>query len=264
MDRLFRAVESGDFHFLKQRVTPENVNRADFRGFTLLHAACEDNMTEVAKWLIDCNANVNFVNYEGDTPLKTATGFGSYECVVLLIKNGADPTIVNRHKRSALHAASYLGRSDILELLLRHYPPRGVFEIDVSSDTCLIDAVNGHGHCDYSCVEILLKWGSNVEYVNERNWNALTYTLAAFTRRDFSSTNSGLIIKLLIDYGARLENAKLPVPETITSYAETRKRLRETCFALLHLRRKRSRTIQRNGRDLLRLVAQHLWSQRFQ
>lgn len=260
MDDLIEAVKNGDFHFLRQNVTLENVNGSDFNGYTLLHEACELRNPDMMRWLIECNANVNSVNRSGDTPLKMAITYASYECVELLIRHGADPTILNDMNRSALHSSAYFGHADILELLLSHYPPRGVFEIDTVGDTCLIDAV--HSSRSLACVQTLLKWGSDVEYVNG-NYNALTHAIYDSFLPSLKE-HMLMIIKLLIDYGARLENSIFPIPDYVTAYAENRNQWLNTCVALLLLRRMRSRAIQRNGRDLLRIVAQNIWSQRLQ
>jgi ankyrin repeat protein len=48
---------------------PENVNAKNFSGSTLLHGACRFHSFESVKLLVECGADVNIQNVDGNTPI---------------------------------------------------------------------------------------------------------------------------------------------------------------------------------------------------
>lgn len=143
----------------------------------------------------------------------------------------------------------------IIELLLTANPS-GVFTRDHQGGTPLhlISSCGGE-----KATELFLLAGSVCDALcASTNWTPLTYAISRIQEDDFSYK-----VVTLLDFGARVENVRdIEIPKWIVSFSQRRDARRTICNTLLHLRRKRSRVIQRNGRDVLRLVAQHMWSRR--
>jgi ankyrin repeat protein len=71
----------------------------------------------IAKLLIDHNANVNVKNYNGATALIYATMFKKIPILNLLLNNGADTSIKDDSGRTALDHAKMQGTKEAMELL---------------------------------------------------------------------------------------------------------------------------------------------------
>ncbi|KAF1772521.1 Ankyrin repeat-containing domain [Phytophthora cactorum] len=86
----FRATKRGDMEKLKQLV-PELV-RPDMEDYdlrTLLHVASAEGHLQIAKYLVDCGANVNLLDRWGSSPLSDAVDFAHNELAKFLIANHA-------------------------------------------------------------------------------------------------------------------------------------------------------------------------------
>eukprot|EP00644_Phytophthora_capsici_P017092 jgi/Phyca11/130611/e_gw1.96.6.1 len=86
----FRATKQGDMEKLKQLV-PELV-RPDMEDYdlrTLLHVASAEGHLQIAKYLVDCGANVNLLDRWGSSPLSDAVDFAHNELAKFLIANHA-------------------------------------------------------------------------------------------------------------------------------------------------------------------------------
>ncbi|KAF4031050.1 Fic/DOC family [Phytophthora infestans] len=86
----FRATKRGDMDTLKQLV-PELV-RPDMEDYdlrTLLHVASAEGHLQLAKYLVDCGANVNLLDRWGSSPLSDAVDFAHNELAKFLIANHA-------------------------------------------------------------------------------------------------------------------------------------------------------------------------------
>ncbi len=66
------------------------------------YASVGDRHAESIKLLISLGAPVNALNVSGDTPLHVAAEEIQLETIVLLLKNGADPTKLDRYERNIL------------------------------------------------------------------------------------------------------------------------------------------------------------------
>lgn len=69
-----------------------NVNLQSKNGYLIspLHSAIAGNFTEIAKMLIQNNAQINCVQKAGITPLHLAAQNGNLEIIILLLEKGAD------------------------------------------------------------------------------------------------------------------------------------------------------------------------------
>lgn len=103
-----------------------NVNAVDKDGETALMAAAEAGETENVRFLVDSGAQVNATDHRGNSALMLAAGAGpnnaahaveTTDVVKLLLSRGANPSIRNRHTRTALDLAVKSGRKDVAALL---------------------------------------------------------------------------------------------------------------------------------------------------
>jgi ankyrin repeat protein len=76
---------------------------------------------KTVKILLENGANVNVQGEDGDSSLINASRKGWTEIVRILLKFGADATLRNEeYDENALHLACFLGRTDVVEVLLDH------------------------------------------------------------------------------------------------------------------------------------------------
>ena len=78
------------YAFLSQ--ADNDISKIDDEGWTPLHRAIEINNIEIIKLLIfkSSNANLNFTNHQGKTPLTYAISKGNLDVTEFLVNNGAD------------------------------------------------------------------------------------------------------------------------------------------------------------------------------
>lgn len=86
-------------------------------GWTPLHYAASGGHTQVMRFLLDKNAYIDATSPSGNTPLMMATLYGSEDAVEFLLAQGADPTILNGAKRSAIDLAKGAERITLAEIL---------------------------------------------------------------------------------------------------------------------------------------------------
>jgi hypothetical protein len=134
------------------------------------------------------------------TPLMWASQRGHYYIVDLLLRNGADPNLVDVQGYNVLHLATFEGNVFLLILLLHQGIP--------------VDSVDSEGHTSLmwaaykgfpACVDLFVRWSANVYATDEKNFTALHWSLV--------SGNYGCIQKLL-EYGsdrfAKTSDGKTP------------------------------------------------------
>lgn len=91
------AVVSGDLSTVKQLLkSGTDINEKEpAGGSSPLISACVFNQTEIATFLIESGADINFRNNDGSTALHTAAFFCRTELVKALLKAGADKSLKN-------------------------------------------------------------------------------------------------------------------------------------------------------------------------
>ncbi|EDQ91617.1 uncharacterized protein MONBRDRAFT_2724, partial [Monosiga brevicollis MX1] len=72
------------------------VDRLDTHGQSLLHIAAGNGWFEALKALVQCGANVNIQDPEGNTPLHLAIVFHNFKCAEHLGMNGARLDVFNK------------------------------------------------------------------------------------------------------------------------------------------------------------------------
>jgi len=97
------AVISGNLEIVKQHIEAgTNINTKDqLSGSTPLITAITFGKTDIAKTLIDANADLTVKNNEGATALHIAAFFGRIEIVQMLIDANADKTVKNNFGATA-------------------------------------------------------------------------------------------------------------------------------------------------------------------
>jgi len=88
----------------------EKLNKA------LLEAVKKGDLSKVQE-LVQEGADVNFKTRSGDTALHIAASEGHLEIFDFLLKNGADPTIINKKKKTPIDVACDARKTNILEYI---------------------------------------------------------------------------------------------------------------------------------------------------
>lgn len=233
-------------------VTRENVNVLGRDHMTPLYRLCwycseeSDVIVNMVKWLISIGANVNRGLIDGNIKTSTlwlASNQGFAKIVDILIKAGARSKVDTSSKSLPVHVAAARGHHSCLALLVAAFPT-SVLLADAYRRTAL------HRACQSSlaCCSVLLMAGSRLDV--EDNMYLLPVHYTGNVEMHF----------LLMDFGPTSEEDwKNP---KVIKFSKKRTLFRTTCLALLQLRLRRARCTGRNGRDLLRIVAQFIWSQR--
>ncbi|MFN7095826.1 MAG: ankyrin repeat domain-containing protein, partial [Burkholderiales bacterium] len=96
-----------------------NLNLKASRDFTALHYAIEGNQIAVVEYLMNVGAYLQAkTDFLGLTPLHLAIVFGNFECVQLLLEQGADIETKGRLGGTPLHVAARKGQAELVKLLL--------------------------------------------------------------------------------------------------------------------------------------------------
>jgi ankyrin repeat protein len=101
-------------------------------GWTPLHYAAtgaQPQQPEIIALLLEHHAFIDAASPNGTTPLMMAAHYGTRESVLLLLQEGADPSLKNQLGLSAADFALRVSRKDIADLMARavreRQPDRG-------------------------------------------------------------------------------------------------------------------------------------------
>jgi hypothetical protein len=100
---------------------PNPNSKEYFTERTPLHKASYFGHDHVVEYLLDCGADVNVVDVEGDTPLHDACRLGHVACVKLLVRAGAKRDVKNKKGETPLQLATFLGNEEIKDLLRKRW-----------------------------------------------------------------------------------------------------------------------------------------------
>eukprot|EP00736_Rhodelphis_marinus_P008691 Rmarinus@m.29581 len=97
------------------------VNSTNGLGQTALYIACEHNQPAVALCLVECGANVDSPDVDGQTPLSAAAFAGHVRIIEYLHSRGAsvETALVGDSTCTPLYLAAMRGHLPVVELLLR-------------------------------------------------------------------------------------------------------------------------------------------------
>ncbi|TWJ04530.1 ankyrin repeat protein [Mucilaginibacter frigoritolerans] len=121
---LFEAAAAGKFDVVANLINqnPEAVNFYAEDGFTSLGLACYFGQYEIANYLVLKGADVNLPSNNGFKvyPLHSAAAGNYTQIARLLIENNAQVNVKQQAGVTALHSAAQNGNIDLLILLLEH------------------------------------------------------------------------------------------------------------------------------------------------
>ena len=117
---LMAAVQAGDFAQVKKLVGDGADVNANTGGLLPLVEAINKKYTDIAKFLVDEEANVNLQDKDGDTAIIVAALRGNMEILPLLKKQGADFNMRNKQGKTALMYGVYGKHSEIVRYLLKN------------------------------------------------------------------------------------------------------------------------------------------------
>ena len=102
---------------------------------TPFNAACGNGHLEVAKWLLEHNADISITDIDGWTPLHAAAGTGQLEIINLLLGKFADFGATTKLSETSLHIASRRDSPELVASLLAH--GCSPLQLDDYGRTCL-------------------------------------------------------------------------------------------------------------------------------
>ncbi len=127
---IHEAVLSGNFEAVKQHIEAgTDINEKDvMSGSTPLITAASFDKPEIAKVLIDANADLSLKNNDGSTALHSAAFFGRIEIVQMLIDAKADKTIRNNFGATPRETVmgDFAEMKPIYEMLKQQLEPFGL------------------------------------------------------------------------------------------------------------------------------------------
>lgn len=97
-----------------------HVDAMNAKGETALHIACRRNDMDMAKILLERDANVNSKSDDYNSPLHELTENDNQELAELLIKHGANVNIRDKIGWTPLHEACKKGHAEFVVFLLRN------------------------------------------------------------------------------------------------------------------------------------------------
>ncbi|WP_026935030.1 ankyrin repeat domain-containing protein [Christiangramia echinicola] len=129
------AVLTGNLDAVKQHIEAgTDIDQKEaMSGSTPLMTAATFNKPEIAKVLINADADLSVKNNDGGTALHTAAFFGRVEIVQLLIDANADKTVRNNYGATARETvmADFAQMKPIYEMLIQQLKPMG-FTLDLN------------------------------------------------------------------------------------------------------------------------------------
>jgi ankyrin repeat protein len=127
---LYRAAAIGNVNIARQLIAagqsdPSILNAVCNDGCTAVYAACAGHHVEAAQLLVAAGADVNIPDYQGNTPLMSATARGDHEIFDILLNcENIDTKAQNHSGATALTHASNTGR----KAMINRFKQRSDFE----------------------------------------------------------------------------------------------------------------------------------------
>lgn len=186
LNALHVSAKAGHLEIVKLLLTKGAfINGKNRNHKTPLHVA--RGHSSVVDYLIANGALVNVPDAQGLIPLHCAAAGPCVECVKILLKHGADWTILNRSDQTILHYAAKASPV-VLEYIIK----LKLFDVDVQDQQ---GNAPFHSAVQYSIAntEVLLRFGANI---NCRNYKGETPLYLAITQ------GRGNIVNCLLSQGA--------------------------------------------------------------
>jgi len=188
---------------------PDFLNNKNENGMMLIHHAAFNDNTTLIKFINDNGGNINMPNIYGWTPIICACRNGNINSILLLLQLDADiycnhVNIIKDnnfseselpYKWSVLHEAVYSNHLHIVKFLHQYGIDINILNGD--GETPLHIACNTDRNNSIEVVKFLLE--------NNAGYSINQITLYGDTALHYACKNNQLeIVKLLIDYGAKL------------------------------------------------------------
>lgn len=174
-----------------------DIAKADSEGITVLHWAAINNRLPVASYFIQKGANVNATGGELKSgPLHWAVRQGHLTMVVLLMRYGADPEVLDGEGLNCLHIAAQYGFTDLVAYFLSCKVPLLIDCRDAEGRTALMVAA-ARANRSADPTRLLISLGSDLHAVDNNNNNALHHA---------AESCNYYAVQLLVDAGAPLNN----------------------------------------------------------
>ena len=147
-----------------------NVNAANKDGTTPLILACSRAQEESVRILLKAKANPNITDGDGDASLHAAiAGDCSHEILQEISYYGVDVNATNKRGRTALLLSCSYGKMDSIKVLLRAGADPTI--VDDEGFSCLHAAVDGR--CSKETLQELIAHGSHIDATRKDGTNAL-------------------------------------------------------------------------------------------
>lgn len=139
-----------------------DIDTKNYEGDLLLHEAAEYGNVEEIIDCLDCGDNINATNLLGDTALHLSAEYGHVSAVKLLIERGAPIEATNQLRDTPLHGATDNRHIEVMAVLLLQ--GANVNAVNEEKETPLHYAArNG----DLEAIALLLKHKADIEATNQ-------------------------------------------------------------------------------------------------
>mmetsp|Transcript_22702 Transcript_22702/g.59203 ORF Transcript_22702/g.59203 Transcript_22702/m.59203 type:complete len:164 (+) Transcript_22702:52-543(+) len=122
MDEFCKAVADGDISSMNAFMDEDDfdIDAKDGAGLAALHHAAMAGEAAGGSLLVECSADVNVVDREGNTPLMLAGRHDKRLVASMLLWGGADRDAVNDKGNTALHEAAASKAQDVAWLIVEN------------------------------------------------------------------------------------------------------------------------------------------------
>ena len=186
-----------------------------------LHLAVRNGHAECVRLLLAAGADVNAADIRGDSPLFVSVQEGYGEISKMLIDSGKirkkDPD-----GGTELHKAVHSKNTEYARLLLK-----AGFDVNAANSAGETPIHYAAASGDIECVKLLLAAGADVSAVTATGSGVIIYTLIGEDLKGLPSSDSVLILKLLIRSGAGLDETIVFSGWTALHYAAAEEKIEE-------------------------------------
>ncbi|CAK0880199.1 unnamed protein product [Prorocentrum cordatum] len=122
MATFFQAVADGDIGAMNEFMDADDfdIDAKDAGGFAALHHAAVAGEAAAGSLLVECSADVNVLDDQGNTPLMLAGRHNKRLVASMLLWGGADRDPVNERGNTALHEAAASRARDVAWLIVEN------------------------------------------------------------------------------------------------------------------------------------------------
>jgi len=116
---LHDAVYEGNSEKVKKCLAAQKVDEPNKAGLSALHVAIKLGDIPMAQFLLSQGADINFQDYQGNTPLILAIKKKNLELTTFVVMQGADVNLANNDGITPLHQAAFSGNEHVVDFLLK-------------------------------------------------------------------------------------------------------------------------------------------------